>query len=128
MERTRIPAWGAMTPTSSIHDSDIAAIRLPKGVQSPIRMSSPAAMPKIAGVMVPFRGPGTRHVAPCASSEPPIAKRRTSRPQPGQPFGNMEKRRCTRSSPADSDYARRRRLETLIRAILLLLFRVSRGR
>jgi hypothetical protein len=95
IERRRMAGSGAILPTSNSHDSDITAIRQFIGVQSPISISSPAPIPTLAGVIASQRAPCTSLAVPWLSNIPLAARRRISRPLPGQPFGNMEKRRCT---------------------------------
>jgi hypothetical protein len=102
IERRRIAVCGKVPLRSNVQDCDMTTNTLPTGVQRPISMSSPAAIPTIAGAMASWCGPDASHALQFASKMPPAASRRTSRPLPGQPSGKIENRRCTQWSRSAS--------------------------
>jgi len=95
IEIRRIAGWVSTLLANNRHDSATTAKRQLMGVQRPISMRNPAAIPMPAVAMAAARGSGKDLATPCASNKVPAAMRKISRPRPGQPFGKMEKSRCT---------------------------------
>jgi hypothetical protein len=91
-----IAGWGATLPANNSQDSAATAKRQLTGVKKPISMRNPAAIPMPAVAIAAQRASGIDLATPCVSNKLPAAMRKVSRPQPGQPFGKMEKRRCTK--------------------------------
>ena len=80
------------------HSSTITTKIPVTGVHKPTKRSIPAAV-STNSLMIPADGgPSSSPVTPSLIKRMPETIRRSRRPLPGHPFGNIEKSRCTETS------------------------------
>jgi hypothetical protein len=80
------------------HNSTITTSTPVIGVHNPRRKSSPAAVSRNSLMISGQGGPCSSPVTPSLIKRMPETSRRSRRPLPGHPFGNIEKSRCTETS------------------------------
>jgi hypothetical protein len=92
-----IAAVAGVIQEKAILELIMARAAVARGVRNPAMTSAPAPI-STAGNNISGLRVGTNSDAPWAIAREPAARRKTSRPTPGKPEGNVEKNRRRRKS------------------------------